>query len=97
MAVARGSIYYALVADWRFAAVLGVYTALVTLWSTTEDAHPERKKWTLIFLLMLPAVDFVMVTYAKGIMQQSLLFFVVPVVCRMMVLALMPKKKVADS
>ena len=95
MGVARGSIYYSFLdpSEWKYAAVLAGYTVFVTLWSTTEDKNPSRKKWTLIFLLMLPVLDFLMVTWAKGPIQQAIFFFVVPVICRMLVLSLMPKKK----
>ncbi|MGE4159429.1 MAG: UbiA family prenyltransferase [Planctomycetota bacterium] len=53
------------------ALITGLAGALITLWSTTEEAHPWRRTWTLRFLLTLPILDACHVMI-QGIRGQSI-------------------------
>jgi len=93
LAVARGSIYYSFSVPLHYALILAAYTLCVTLWSTTEEKYPKRKKITLLLLLMLPVLDFILIICEKGMTQRYAFFLLaMPIVCRFFVLALSPKK-----
>ena len=92
LGVVRGAIYYSFELDWKWVAVIALYTAMITLWSTTEEQHPSRKKITLILLLMLPIVDFTLIILAGAMTQNAVFLLAMPIVCRIFVLALSPKQ-----
>jgi 4-hydroxybenzoate polyprenyltransferase len=92
MGVARGSIYYSFMVPIEAVLILAFYTVFVTLWSTTEEKHPARKKFTLIFLLLLPWLDFAVLFFNHKHSQYAVFLLAMPIVCRLLVLSLMPRK-----
>lgn len=92
MAICRGSIYACFLGiDVLQPWVLAGYIYCVTLWSTTEDKHPGRKKFTLLFLLLLPWLDFVLLMASGSLTPSAVFLLAVPVVCRILVLLLQTK------
>lgn len=81
MAVTRASLYAGFDVPPPAIWLLGGYVFLVTLWSTTEEAHPGRKAWTLRFLLLMPVLDMIQVGIWTGWSHGLLIFAIVPFVC----------------
>lgn len=90
MAVVRASVIAGFDVPRPMVWILGAYVLGVTLWSTTEEADPRRKKVTLRLLLALPLLDALQVTLWSGGALQTLGFLVISLACLGLVTLLRP-------